>query len=68
MKNLRKHRRDAGLSQHALGAACRIPRWRIAHSEVGIIELKPDEIARIRKVLLEVSQKKSSRVQAALDA
>jgi len=68
MKNLRKLRRDAGLSQHALGAACGLPRWRIAHCEIGIIELKPDEVARIRKALLSVSQKKSSRVLAALNA
>lgn len=67
MKSLRKNRRDAGLSQHALGDACGIPRWRIAHCEAGIIELKPDEVARIRQVLLDVSKKKSARVLKALE-
>jgi predicted transcriptional regulator len=68
MKNLKRLRRDAGLSQHALATKTGIHRWRIAHSELGMAELTEAEIAVIRKVLVDVSRKKSARVLAELSA
>lgn len=68
MKNLKRLRRDAGLTQHTLAKATGIHRWRIAHSELGMAELTAAEIASIRKVLMEVSRKKSARVLAELSA
>jgi predicted transcriptional regulator len=67
MKNLKGLRRNAGLSQHALGSACGIARWRIAHSELGIVKLQASEISKIRKVLLAESKKKSARVLKELE-
>lgn len=68
MKNLRKLRRDAAMSQFALAKATTIHRWRISHAELGMLELTPIEVAAIRKVLVDVSRKKSARVLAELSA
>jgi transcriptional regulator with XRE-family HTH domain len=62
MKNLKKLRRDSGLSQHALEKATGIHRWRISHAELGIVTLTSAESVLIRKVLLNVARKKSARV------
>jgi predicted transcriptional regulator len=62
VKNLKRLRRDAGLTQHALSKAAGIHRWRIAHAERGMIELTDDENQSIRKILLKVSRKNSARV------
>lgn len=64
--NLRKLRRDSMLTQYALSKLTGIPRVKLGHAELGIVTLKPDEITLIRKVLLDVAQKKSARVLAAL--
>jgi predicted transcriptional regulator len=62
MKNLRKHRRDAGLTQYALAHATGIHRWRISHAELGLLKLTAEEIASVSKTLVAVSRKKSARV------
>jgi predicted transcriptional regulator len=67
MKNLKKLRRDSGLSQHALAKAAGLHRWRISHAELGIADLSADEAESIRKVLASELQKKS-RSLAALTA
>jgi predicted transcriptional regulator len=67
MKNLRKLRRDAGLTQHGLAKLTDISRVKICHAELGMATLTPNEIASIRKVLIDVSQKKSARVLRELD-
>lgn len=66
MRHLKKLRRDSALTQYALAKATGIPRVKISHAELGIVTLTSGEVASIRKVLLEVSQKKSARVLAAL--
>jgi predicted transcriptional regulator len=67
MKHLGKLRRDAGLSQHALGNAADIHRWRISHAELGMVDLTPDETSRIRRVLLDAARRKSARVLKELE-
>jgi len=67
MKNLKKLRRDSGLSQHALAKAAGLHRWRISHAELGMADLSADEADAIRKVLAGELQKKS-RSLAALTA
>jgi predicted transcriptional regulator len=64
--NLKKLRRDSMLTQHALAKKTGIPRVKICHAENGIVTLRPDEVALIRRVLLQVAQQKSARVLAAL--
>jgi DNA-binding XRE family transcriptional regulator len=66
-RNLRQLRRDASYTQYALSKATGINRTKIAHAEVGISPLSPDELARIRKVLLDAARKKSARVLKELD-
>jgi transcriptional regulator with XRE-family HTH domain len=66
MRNLKKLRRDSGLTQYSLASATGIPRVKISHAELGIVKLTADEVASIRKVLLKVSQNNSARVLAAL--
>ena len=68
MKNLKQLRRDAALTQHALAKATGIPRVKICHAELGIAKLTPDEVARIRKFVLDLARKKSERVLAELGA
>jgi transcriptional regulator with XRE-family HTH domain len=67
MKNLRKLRRDAALTQYALAKATGIDRTKISHAELGMVTLNADECARIRKVLLDVTRRKSARVLRELD-
>lgn len=59
MKNLKKLRRDSGLTQYALANVSGIPRWRISHAELGILRLKPAEVEAIRKALVDAIEKKS---------
>lgn len=66
MKNLKKLRQEAGLTQHGLGALAKLPRWKIAHAEVGIVKLTPSEASAIRDVLMDACRKKSARVLAVL--
>jgi transcriptional regulator with XRE-family HTH domain len=68
MKNLRKLRRDAALTQYALAKATGIDRTKISHAELGMVTLAADEIARLRNILLEVARKKSARVLKELDS
>jgi DNA-binding XRE family transcriptional regulator len=62
MKNLRRLRRDAGMTQYGLAAATGIHRWRISHAELGLLKLTPEEIALVSKTLVNVSRRKSARV------
>jgi predicted transcriptional regulator len=59
MRNLKKLRRDAGLTQHELASATSIHRWRISHAELGMLKLTPNEVEAIRQVLATAIQKKS---------
>jgi predicted transcriptional regulator len=67
MKNLKRLRRDAGLTQYGLAKETGIHRWRISHAELGILTLAPEEVESIRKMLADAIQKKS-RSLAALTA
>lgn len=62
MKNLKRLRKQAGITQFALARKTKIHRWRISHAEQGILDLAPDEVARIRGVLLDAARKKSADV------
>jgi transcriptional regulator with XRE-family HTH domain len=62
MKNLKKLRRAAGLTQQRLGQLTKLSRVRICHAELGLATLSVEEVSGIRKVLLEVSRKKSERL------
>jgi len=64
MKNLRKLRRDSGLTQYALACATGIHRWRISHAELGMLKLTPTEIEAIRKVLVGAIESKSRALEA----
>jgi transcriptional regulator with XRE-family HTH domain len=66
MKNLKDLRKDAGLTQQALGQLTKISRIRICHAELGLATLTENEFGSIRKVLLGVAKKKSARVLAEL--
>jgi predicted transcriptional regulator len=66
LKNLRKLRRDAGLTQYRLAAATEIHRWRISHAELGLLQLTAEEVDLIRKVLIAASRQKSARLLNAL--
>lgn len=68
MKNLKKLRRDSGLTQYGLAGATGIHRWRISHAELGLITLTPEEIDMVRRILVAESKKKSERVLSALAA
>jgi hypothetical protein len=59
MKNLKKLRRDASMTQYRLSAVTGIARWRVSHAELGILTLTPSEVESIRKVLADAIQKKS---------
>jgi predicted transcriptional regulator len=63
MKNLRNNRRDAGLTQYALARATGIRRWRISHAELGLLKLTSDESSLVSKILVEISRRKSARVE-----
>lgn len=62
MKQLKRLRRDAGLTQYALASATGIHRWRISHAELGILELTRPEVELIRRTLVEACRKRSARV------
>jgi predicted transcriptional regulator len=64
--NLKQLRRGSMITQHELAKKTGISRIKICHAESGIVTLRSDEVALIRKVLLEVVQKKSARVLAEL--
>ena len=67
MRNLRTLRKDSGLTQFSLAAATGIHRWRISHAELGLLKLESGEIAAIRKVLVAVARKNTTRVLAELE-
>jgi predicted transcriptional regulator len=67
MKHLKQLRRDAAVTQYALAKATGIPRVKISHAELGIVELNSEEVASIRKFLLKVARKKSARVLRELE-
>jgi predicted transcriptional regulator len=62
MRQLKSLRRDSGLTQQKLAIATGLPRWRIAHAELGMIRLSSDELAAIRGVLVTVCSKRTERV------
>ena len=64
--NLRKNRRDSGLTQYQLARITRIHRWRISHAELGLLTLTVTETNAVRDALLEASRKKSASVESEL--
>ena len=66
MRNLKKLRRDAAMTQYALSRATGVSRAKISNVELGILKLTPGEAERIRKVLIAAARKKSAHVLTAL--
>jgi transcriptional regulator with XRE-family HTH domain len=64
MENLKRLRRDAGLTQHALAKEAGIHLWRISHAELGILTLAPEEVKSIRKLLADAIRKKLQSLAA----
>jgi predicted transcriptional regulator len=62
MKQLKRLRRDAGLTQYWLASATGIKRWRISHAELGILELTLQEVELVRSALVEACRKRTARV------
>jgi predicted transcriptional regulator len=59
---LKRLRRDAGITQHALARATGVHRWRISHAELGWLKLTTQEVELIRNTLVEAVRRKSARV------
>lgn len=68
MKDLKKLRRAAGLSQFALARVANVPRWRIAYAETGSLDLDAVEVARIRAAVLETARRNTQRIESKLNA
>lgn len=51
MKKLKVFRSERGLSQFALAAAAKLPRWRIAYIELGYSKPSASEVTAIAKAL-----------------
>lgn len=66
MKKLKALRRDSGLTQQQLANAAGVPRWRIAHAEVGIVKLTSEEMGLIRNALVFACRQRSARVLRSL--
>ena len=66
MRNIRKSREVAGLSQFAVAKRTGIPRMRLSLAECGEIQLRPDELKSICEVLREEIQRQAARLKNAL--
>jgi predicted transcriptional regulator len=51
MKQIARLRRCTGISQHELARASGVPRWRICFFETNRIDLRDEELKRIKEVL-----------------
>lgn len=66
MKQLKKLRRRVGLTQSDIARALGKKRWEIAHFENGLLKLSHEDIAKIKRVLIEASQANAERVSREL--
>lgn len=68
MENLKKLRRAAGLTQAALAKRSKVQRWKIAHVELDLAALTPDEHSRILKALLGPISENAEVISKALES
>jgi predicted transcriptional regulator len=64
MKNLKEDRKAAGFrSQLELSRAAAVPLWRISQAEIGGLDLKPEEVVRIRQALIDAAKRNIKRIE-----
>ena len=66
--DLKQEREISGLSQTAVSLRSEVPRTRLSAAECGEIELRPDEVAAVRKVIRREIEKRAAKLQNALSA
>lgn len=64
--NLRELRRMAGLTQWQLAQRCGVSRMRISLAECGQLELRQEEEAGVRSVLLDAIKGRESKIRSVL--
>jgi predicted transcriptional regulator len=58
--DLKRLRKSYGLSQLKLAEKSRLPRWKIAHFEAGLIELNAVELKAVRAALVKVCARRAA--------
>lgn len=64
--DLRAIRQAADLSQQELELESGVSRWRISAHESGYLQLKPAELRAINTALIELGQRRATRLKRAL--
>jgi len=66
MKDIKKLRRMADLTQCALARRCGVSRMRLSLAECGQIKLRPEEETAVRKVLVSSIERREVQIRVVL--
>jgi len=64
--NLKRLRKAAGLTQFRLAREAGISHMRLVYAELGSVQLKHDEVERVKQAIVRIAQRNTARIEAAL--